>query len=77
MKAELIQSLTSTFEGHAQQTEGGIEYWLAYHFVDVKKMANCNTGCRRQEMLNGARQATATAFLYTSLSTCIENRTFL
>ncbi len=29
MKNELIQSLTSSFEGHAQQTETGIEYWLA------------------------------------------------
>jgi DNA-damage-inducible protein D len=29
MKTELIHSLTSTFEGHAQQTEGGTEYWLA------------------------------------------------
>jgi len=29
MKTELIQSLTSTFEAHAQQTEGGTEYWLA------------------------------------------------
>lgn len=29
MKKELIQSLTTTFEAHAQQTEGGVEYWLA------------------------------------------------
>lgn len=29
MKTELIQTLTSTFEGHAQKTENGIEYWLA------------------------------------------------
>ena len=29
MKTELIHTLTSTFEAHAQQTEGGIEYWLA------------------------------------------------
>ncbi len=29
MKTELIQSLTETFEGHAQQTETGVEYWLA------------------------------------------------
>lgn len=29
MKTELIQSLTNTFEAHAQQTEGGVEYWLA------------------------------------------------
>jgi len=29
MKTEIVQTLTATFEGHAQQTEGGIEYWLA------------------------------------------------
>jgi DNA-damage-inducible protein D len=29
MKTELIQSLTSNFEAHAQQTETGIEFWLA------------------------------------------------
>ena len=29
MNTELVQSLTGTFEGHAQQTETGVEYWLA------------------------------------------------
>jgi DNA-damage-inducible protein D len=29
MKTELVQTLTITFEAHAQQTEGGVEYWLA------------------------------------------------
>ena len=29
MKKELIQNLTTTFEAHAQQTESGVEYWLA------------------------------------------------
>ena len=29
MKTELIHSLTQTFEGHAQRTETGVEYWLA------------------------------------------------
>ena len=29
MKTELVQALTSTFEAHAQQTETGVEYWLA------------------------------------------------
>jgi len=28
MKTDLVQALTDTFEGHAQQTEGGVEYWL-------------------------------------------------
>jgi len=29
MKTELVQALTANFEAHAQQTEGGVEYWLA------------------------------------------------
>jgi len=29
MNTELVQTLTTTFEAHAQQTEGGVEYWLA------------------------------------------------
>lgn len=29
MKTDLIQSLTDSFEAHAQQTEGGVEFWLA------------------------------------------------
>ncbi len=29
METELIHTLTSTFEAHAQQTEGGTEFWLA------------------------------------------------
>ena len=29
MKTEVIQQLTVSFEGHAQQTETGVEYWLA------------------------------------------------
>ena len=29
MKTEIIQTLTSTFEAHAQQTEDGVECWLA------------------------------------------------
>lgn len=29
MKTELVSSLTATFEGHAQRTENGVEFWLA------------------------------------------------
>ncbi|MBE9048530.1 DNA damage-inducible protein D [Pleurocapsales cyanobacterium LEGE 10410] len=29
MKSDQIETLTGTFEAHAQQTESGIEYWLA------------------------------------------------
>lgn len=29
METNLIKQLTDTFEGHSQQTENGVEYWLA------------------------------------------------
>ena len=29
MESNQIHALTETFEGHAQQTENGVEYWLA------------------------------------------------
>lgn len=29
MKSEVVRVLTATFEGHAQQTDLGVEYWLA------------------------------------------------
>ena len=29
METNLVQQLTDTFEDHAQQTENGVEYWLA------------------------------------------------
>lgn len=29
MKTDVVRALTSTFEGHAQQTDTGVEYWLA------------------------------------------------
>lgn len=43
MKTELIHALTNTFEAHAQQTEGGIEYWLArdlQHLLGYSKWDN-------------------------------------
>jgi DNA-damage-inducible protein D len=47
MKIELIQMLTATFEGHAQQTENGVEYWLArdlQHLLGYSEWRNfCNT----------------------------------
>ena len=45
MKTELVQTLTSTFEAHAQQTEGGIEYWLArdlQHLLGYDEWRNFN-----------------------------------
>ncbi|NQV22746.1 MAG: DNA damage-inducible protein D [Rhodopirellula sp.] len=29
MKQDTVVALTDTFEGHAQQTDGGVEFWLA------------------------------------------------
>ncbi|MEI6422044.1 MAG: DNA damage-inducible protein D [Lentisphaerota bacterium] len=43
MKTELVQALTTTFESHAQQTEGGVEYWLArdiQHLLGYSKWDN-------------------------------------
>ncbi|MDR1276691.1 MAG: DNA damage-inducible protein D [Candidatus Accumulibacter sp.] len=46
MKAELVYSLTQTFEGHAQQTETGVEYWLArdlQHLLGYAEWRNFGT----------------------------------
>ena len=43
MKMELIPMLTATFEGHAPQTENGVEYWLArdhQHLLGYSKWDN-------------------------------------
>lgn len=43
MKSEVVQELTATFEGHAQQTETGVEYWLArdlQHLLGYTKWDN-------------------------------------
>jgi DNA-damage-inducible protein D len=46
METTQIQQLTATFEGHAQQTETGIEYWLArdlQHLLGYSKWENFQT----------------------------------
>lgn len=46
MKTEVIHSLTENFEAHAQQTESGIEYWLArdlQHLLGYSEWRNFNT----------------------------------
>ncbi len=46
MKTELVQTLTITFEAHAQQTDGGIEYWLArdlQHLLGYDEWRNFTT----------------------------------
>lgn len=43
MNADQIHTLTTTFEGHAQQTESGIEFWLArdlQHLLGYSKWDN-------------------------------------
>lgn len=43
MKTELVQTLTTTFEAHAQQTEDSVEYWLArdiQHLLGYSKWEN-------------------------------------
>lgn len=43
MKTEQVQVLTDTFEGHAQQTDSGVEYWLGrdiQHLLGYAKWDN-------------------------------------
>lgn len=43
MKTELIHTLTTTFEAHAQQTDNGVEFWLArdlQHLLGYSKWEN-------------------------------------
>ena len=43
MNTELISTLTQTFEGHAQLTKSGVEYWLArdiQHLLGYTKWDN-------------------------------------
>jgi DNA-damage-inducible protein D len=43
MKTDQVLNLTATFEGHAQQTEDGVEYWLArdlQHLLGYAKWDN-------------------------------------
>jgi DNA-damage-inducible protein D len=46
MKTDQIQTLTATFESHAKQTEGGIEFWLArdlQHLLGYAEWRNFTT----------------------------------
>ncbi len=45
MKKEIIHTLTTTFEAHAQQTEEEVEFWLArdlQHLLGYKEWRNFN-----------------------------------
>jgi DNA-damage-inducible protein D len=46
MKKEVVESLINNFEAHAQQTEGGVEYWLArdiQHLLGYAEWRNFGT----------------------------------
>ena len=43
MESDLIHTLTDTFEAHAQETDGGVEFWLArdlQHLLGYTKWDN-------------------------------------
>ena len=54
MKHEIVNQLTATFEGHAQKTENGIEYWLGR---DLQFLL----GCQRWENFTGVLNRAKTA----------------
>ncbi len=46
MKTDIVKALTETFEGHAQQTDAGVEYWLArdlQHLLGYTEWRNFGT----------------------------------
>ena len=46
MKSDIVHTLTTTFEGHAQQTDSGVEYWLArdvQHLLGYAEWRNFTT----------------------------------
>ena len=46
MNSDAIQALTETFEGHAQQTDSGVDYWLArdlQHLLGYAEWRNFTT----------------------------------
>lgn len=54
MKSEQIETMTGTFEAHAQNTESGIEYWLArdlQHLLGYSEWRNFN------QVINKAKTA--------------------
>ncbi|MGK7900991.1 MAG: hypothetical protein AB4352_06185 [Hormoscilla sp.] len=62
MKVDSIQELTETFEGHVQQTENGVEYWLArdlQHLLGYRAWRNFEgvikrvIGIIKHQQLNG------------------------
>jgi DNA-damage-inducible protein D len=54
MEAQQIQTLTATFEEHAQQTDGGVEYWLAR---DLQHLLGYTEWRNFQQVLNKGKTA--------------------
>lgn len=54
MDTAQIQTLTATFEGHAQQTESGVEYWLAR---DIQQLLGYSKWENFQAVIAKARTA--------------------
>jgi DNA-damage-inducible protein D len=54
MEAQQIQTLTATFEGHAQRTENGVEYWLAR---DLQHLLGYTEWRNFQQVLNKGKTA--------------------
>lgn len=54
MKSEQIETLTDTFEAHAQHTESGIEYWLAR---DLQHLLGYSEWRNFTQVLNKAKTA--------------------
>lgn len=54
MKTEIVHQLTATFEGHAQQTETGVEFWLAR---DLQQLLGYSTWKNFQNVLTKAKTA--------------------
>ena len=45
MKTEIVRELMESFESHAQQTEGGVDFWLArdiQHLLGYSEWRNFN-----------------------------------
>lgn len=54
MKTEIVHQLTATFEGHAQQTDTGVEFWLAR---DLQQLLGYSTWKNFQNVLTKAKTA--------------------
>ena len=54
MQTEAIQNLTDTFEGHAQHTDSGVEYWLAR---DIQHLLGYSEWRNFGQVINKAKTA--------------------